>query len=121
MFQKAHVRTLSVGDMGGGAIGGVTALGQKPPDYPLTPVGEVGQVTHEGNSMEKALSFLSDEIDSLEASVGMILKPLPPAANGQASAPTPLRCQIADGLAEANRRISYMAERLREIRQRVDL
>jgi hypothetical protein len=114
MFDKQDTRTGSISV-------GYPVSSQLGPTTPQAP-SDVGQVTAEGHQLDKALAALSDEIGTLEARISMVLRPAPPSVDGNgAGVPTALRCQIADGLAEANRRVAWMVQFVRSLRERVDL
>lgn len=81
---------------------------------------DIGQIVLEGRTMEKGLSVLHEEIDGLEAVLTLMLRPSGPIADAN-GVPVPPRSVMADGLAEANRRIHDAVVRLATIRQRIDV
>lgn len=90
---------------------------------PADPKERLGEVANEGRILENAINTLGDEIGFLESAISNILKAGPPATQAGATSgvPTQPRSMLADGLNEANRRVSFMIGRLQEIRSRVDL
>lgn len=115
MFDRPTIQT---GNASAYVVTGHSPVAAIPPPFP--PDG-IGEILSEGRQMDKAITALHEEIEMLVGKLALVLKPSSPDAQNGTATPTPMRSGIADGLADANRRIYAANARLAELRSRVDL
>jgi len=79
------------------------------------------EITRLCEEIEKATTRLTETIDSLIGSLELILRPSPPAGENQSEKEQPTTTPMGQILVNHRNRINVAAERLRELRQRIEL